>query len=70
LPPPARAPPCGSRSRPPRLCALAAVNVLEQSALATPTEPEPGELSERELERGEREPEPGEPSPRAGLKPC
>ena len=71
-------PPCGSRSRPPRSCALAntrsrppqpcalaAINELEQSAPATPLEPELEEPSERELETGEREPEPGELSPHA-----
>jgi len=62
VPPPARhPPPCGSRSRLPRPCALAAVNELEQSTLATPLlELELGEPSERELETGECEPEPGE----------
>ena len=64
MPPPARhPPPCGSRSRLPRPCALAAVNELEQSALATPLELELGEPSERELETGECEPEPGEREP-------
>ena len=59
-------PPCGSRSCPPRPCALAdVVNELEQSAFATPLEPELGEPSERELKTGERGPEPREPSPRA-----
>ena len=67
MPPPARhPPPCGSRSRLPRPCALAAVNELEQSTLATPLELEPGEPSERELETGECEPEPGEREPGQG----
>ena len=67
MPAPARhPPPCGSRERPPRPCALAdVVNELEQSVFATPLEPELGEPSERELETEERDPEPGEPSPRA-----
>ena len=67
MPPPARhPPPCGSRSRLPRQCALAAVNELEQSTLATPLELELGEPSERELETGECEPEPGEREPEPG----
>jgi len=67
VPPPARhPPPCGSRSRLPRPCALAAVNELEQSTLATPLELELGEPSERELETGECEPEPGEREPEPG----
>ena len=67
MPPPARhPPPCGSRSRLPRSCALAAVNELEQSTLATPLELELGEASERELETGECEPEPGEREPEPG----
>ena len=67
MPPPARhPPPCGSRSRLPRLCALAAVNELEQSTLATPLELKLEEPSERELETGERKPEPGECEPELG----
>jgi len=67
VPPPARhPPPCGSRSRLPRQCALAAVNELEQSTLATPLELELGEPSERELETGECNPEPGEREPKPG----
>ena len=67
MPAPARhPPPCGSRSRLPRPCALAAVNELEQSALATPLELELGEPSEHELEMGECEPEPGEREPEPG----
>ena len=67
MPPPAQhPPPCGSRSRLPRPCALAAVNELEQSTLATPSELELGEPSERELETGECEPEPGERKPEPG----
>ena len=67
MPPPARHPPrCGSRSRMPRPCALATVNELEQSTLATPLELELGEPSEREPELGECEPEPGEREPEPG----
>ena len=71
MPPPARhPPPCGSRSRLPRPCALAAVNELEQSTLATPLELELGEREletrECEPEPGEREPEPGEREPKQG----
>jgi len=61
-------PPCGSRSRLPRPCALAAVNELEQNALATPLELELGEPSELELETGECEPEPGEREPEPGAE--